>query len=31
MDSVVAENTLIQMARTVEQRYLLRWAAQVRI
>jgi hypothetical protein len=30
MDSVVAEYTLIQMARGLEQRYLLRWAAQVR-
>jgi hypothetical protein len=29
MDSVVAEYTLIQMARNVEQRYLLRWAASV--
>jgi hypothetical protein len=30
MDSVVAEYTLIQMARTVEQRYLLRRATRVR-
>lgn len=29
MDSVVAEYTLIQMARNVEQRYLLRWAAPI--
>jgi hypothetical protein len=29
MDSVVAEYILIQMARTVEQRYLLRWAERV--
>jgi hypothetical protein len=26
MDSVVAECTLIQMARSLEQRFLLRWA-----
>jgi hypothetical protein len=31
MDSVVAEYTLIQMARTVEQRYLLRWNARVTV
>ena len=30
MDSVVAEYTLIQMARNVEQRYLLRWTVPVR-
>lgn len=31
MDSVVAEYTLIQMARSLERRFLLRWAAQVRV
>jgi hypothetical protein len=31
MDSVVAEYTLIQMARSLEQRFLLRWAARVRV
>jgi hypothetical protein len=31
MDSVVAEYTLIQMARGLEQRFLLRWAAPVRV
>jgi hypothetical protein len=30
MDSAVAEYTLIQVGRTVEQRYLLRWSARVR-
>jgi hypothetical protein len=29
MDTVLAEYSLIQMARTVEQRFLLRWAARV--
>jgi hypothetical protein len=31
MDSVVAEYTLIQMARSLDQRFLLRWAGRVRI